>query len=275
MTVSLAGYRLTRNLPVSVLDQPVVQDIYVVSTADVERIYATDGKNPTLGRALVIADLQKEDGTPLAGIPLTDVKLLDPLGAPVLGVIGPYTINAVGDIVPATLVTELHNGKVRVAFLDVPAGISVVTATYTVAANILTVRGQIAALADGVTFGFAGTPMGGMPPPMPILDPLFEMHIYPRLQKAAAGGLACGNCHTLGGSGAILIMDAPATEVLASLKAKLGLIDITTPANSLLLTKPLYELPPTLQNHPNATFADINDRDYALFMLWIQNGAKP
>ena len=43
----------------------------------------------------------------------------------------------------------------------------------------------------------------------------------------------------------------------------------------MLLTKPLYEPPPLIQNHPNATFIDINDPDYKLFMLWISNGLKP
>ena len=43
-----------------------------------------------------------------------------------------------------------------------------------------------------------------------------------------------------------------------------------TPADSLLLTKPLYDDPP---NHPNATFLDMNDPDYIVFLQWITQGA--
>ena len=68
--------------------------------------------------------------------------------------------------------------------------------------------------------------------------------------------------------------DVPAT-VLANMQAITGVINLAAPADSLLLTKPLYEPPGTPQNHPNATFLDVNDPDYKLFLLWITNGAKP
>jgi hypothetical protein len=42
-----------------------------------------------------------------------------------------------------------------------------------------------------------------------------------------------------------------------------------------LLKRPLYEAPPAPQDHPNATFLDVNAPDYKLFLLWITNGAKP
>ena len=54
-----------------------------------------------------------------------------------------------------------------------------------------------------------------------------------------------------------------------------GVINAVTPADSFLLKRPLYEAPPTPQDHPNATFIDVNDSDYKLFLLWITNGAKP
>jgi len=103
--------------------------------------------------------------------------------------------------------------------------------------------------------------------------PRFTADIYPRLQTAANGGRGCANCHTVGGQGAVAVFNALPSDVLAALKAKPGLLDLTTPANSLLLTKPLYEQPPLVQNHPNATFVDANDPDYKRILLWIQQGA--
>ena len=82
----------------------------------------------------------------------------------------------------------------------------------------------------------------------------------------------CANCHTLGGpAGGAIKYDDPAALTLTNMKAIPGLLDLTTPALSLFLTKPLYE--PAPYNHPNATFIDINDPDYKLFLLWITQGA--
>jgi len=73
----------------------------------------------------------------------------------------------------------------------------------------------------------------------------------------------------------VLPYDDAAATVLSHMQAITGVIDLATPANSLFLHKPLYEPPPTLQDHPNATFLDANDPDYKLFLLWITQGAKP
>ena len=107
-----------------------------------------------------------------------------------------------------------------------------------------------------------------------ITNPTFATHIYPKLQKAALGGLGCANCHTAGGpAGGVIQYDLGATITLENMRARPGLINLIAPANSLLLTKPLYE--PAPYNHPNATFIDINDADYKLFLLWITQGTLP
>ncbi|HVK76294.1 MAG TPA: hypothetical protein VM734_23365 [Kofleriaceae bacterium] len=98
----------------------------------------------------------------------------------------------------------------------------------------------------------------------------FTLDVYPRLQKAANGGLGCANCHTAGGLAAILQYDLPAAEAHAAILARPGVVTVATPATSLLLTKPLYEDPP---NHPNATFVNPLDPDYLVIMEWIQQGA--
>ena len=128
--------------------------------------------------------------------------------------------------------------------------------------------------ADGATLALTGGIAGGSGRDGRLTDPTFATDIYPRLQKAAAGGLGCANCHTAAGPRRVLPYDDTAGVTLANIKAIAGVINLTTPGDSLFLTNPLYEPTPP-QNHPNATFLDINDPDYKLFLLWITNGAKP
>ena len=275
-SVSRTNYRATRNAPVAVEGTEVTSDIYLLSSADVIRQYATDGKTPAAGKAFVVADLQRNNGTPLAGVPLTDVKLVDAANAPVPGVIGPYVFGALGDLTPVgPTQTETQGGKARVAFLDVPPG------NFSLKVTALDGQGQpqtitttVTTVADGATLvrsgGMGGGGGGGGGN---VTNPRFAQDVFPRLQTAANGGRACANCHTTGGPGGVLVLNALPADVLAMLKAKVGLIDLVTPASSLLLTKPLYEPPPTPQNHPNATFVDLNDNDYKLILLWITQGA--
>jgi len=158
----------------------------------------------------------------------------------------------------------------------VPPGTFSLKVTYPGGAGDITDITSVTSTADGAVLALSGG-IGSGGPGSAITDPKFSVDIYPRLQRAAVGGLGCANCHTLGGPGAIIQYDLPAAMVLASLlpAAPNGRVDTTTPANSLLLTKPLYEPPPLTQNHPNATFIDINDPDYKLITLWISNGLKP
>ena len=213
LVATLPSYRPTRNAAVSVADMPVMQDVYVLSIQDVKNQYTVLGKLPTAGTAFVAAELRKNNGSPLEGIPLANVTLLD-----------------------------AQNNT------------------------------QISVVADGATLAVSGGAgmMGGTPP-----TPSFATDIYPRLQRAAQGGLGCANCHTASGPAAVLPYDDTAATVLSHMKAITGVIDLATPANSLFLHKPLYEPPPTPQDHPNATFLDVNDPDYKLLLSWITQGAKP
>ena len=279
VSASHTSYRPTRNL-VAVGDTAIAQDLYLMSATDINRQYATAGRTPAAGRAFVVADLLRSNGTPMAGVALTGVRLVDAAGAPAAGVLGPYVIGDAGDIVIGRTQTETHAGKARVAILDAPA------ASLTLKISFLDGQGQtqtvttpVTTAADGATLvrsgGVSGTSGGATPAPGGnVLAPQFVADIYPRLQTAANGGRGCANCHTIGGLGAVAVFNALPAGVLATLKAKTGLIDTASPARSLLLTKPLYELPPTVQNHPNATFVDPSDPDYKLIQLWIQQGAQ-
>lgn len=271
------GYRPTRNAAMTVADMPVTYDVYLMTEQDVKNQYTAVGATPLAGTAIVIAELRRNNNTPLEGIPLANVQLLTTNNQPVAGVKGPYFFNAGGSVDMALTTATAYQGRSRVAYLDVPPGTYTLAVTYTNAQNQNTTNNTpLTTVADGGTLALSGgTGGGGGGSGTDVTDPSFAMHIYPKLQRAGAGGLGCANCHTLSGPAAVLKYDDPAGTVLANLTARPGVINAIAPADSFLLKRPLYEPPPAIQDHPNATFLDVNDADYKLFLLWITNGAKP
>ncbi|MDX2091819.1 MAG: carboxypeptidase-like regulatory domain-containing protein [Kofleriaceae bacterium] len=273
-------YRPTRSAPIVIAGESVVQDIYLMTLADVARQYATTNNPLAPGKAFFAAELQRANGNPMIDIPLADITLVDGLGAPVPGVKGPYVFGSLGDIDPELTTTAAFGGKARIAFLDVPPGTYSLKVSYTdggggikthTTSAMFVENGATIALskpAGGMGGGGGG---GGMTSPAQILTPKFGVDIYPLLQRASAGGLGCGNCHTATGAAAVLPFDGGAQITLDLMKARVGVLDLVAPANSLFLTKPLYEPAPV--NHPNATFLDINDEYYKLFLRWITQGA--
>jgi hypothetical protein len=272
------GYRPTRNAAMTVADMPVTYDVYLMTDQDVKNNYTAVGALPVAGTAIVIADLRRNNNTPLEGIALGAVQLLTTNNQPVAGVKGPYFFNAAGSLDTGITTSAAFNGRVRVAYLDVPPGTFTLAVTYTNAQNQPTTNNTpLTTVADGGTLALSGGTGGdgGGGGGGNVTDPSFAMHIYPKLQRAGAGGLGCANCHTLSGPAAVLKYDDPAGTVLANMTARPGVINAIAPADSFLLKRPLYEPPPAVQDHPNATFLDVNDADYKLFLLWITNGAKP
>jgi hypothetical protein len=288
LVASKTNYRPTRNPSVAVNDMPVVQDIYAMTVQDVRNQYTGLGKTPATGTAFIAVELVRHNGMPLEGIPATDIALLDAANQPVTTG-GVYFFNAQGALDTAATTATAYNGHSRAAILDVPPGSYTLAVTYPAGmGGNMQDNTTVAAEADGATYapsyiatgddggGGMGSGSGGGSGmgSGSATDPSFASDIYPRLQRAGAGGLGCANCHTATGPAAVLPYDdAPAT-VLDHMKTLPGVLDLTTPANSLFLTNPLYEPTPP-QNHPNATFLDTNDPDYKLFLLWITNGAKP
>ena len=268
-SVAHANYRPTRNVPVAVADMPVTQDLFMMASADVDRQYLKANATPVgAGKAFLTVELKLDTGTPLEGIPLANITLVDAANAPVPGIVGPFFFGTLGDVDPAVTTATAVNGRSRAAILDVPPGSYTLKVVYPGAGGDQTMTVPVTAVADGATLAATGGGGGGST----ALNPKFTTDIYPRLQKAAAGGLGCANCHTLGGpAGGVLKFDDPADVTLTNMKALPGVIDLVTPASSMFLTYPLYE--PAPYNHPNATFLDINDPDYKLFLTWIQQGA--
>ncbi|HEY4181511.1 MAG TPA: hypothetical protein VGM90_31910 [Kofleriaceae bacterium] len=272
-----ANYRATRTQAIAVADQPVVQDIQVVAVGDVNRQYTTTGAAAVANTGFVAAELKKNDGTPFEGLAIaTAITLVDANDTAIAGV-KIFGVGAAGDVLPtdpmvaASTTTTAFGGKARVFLLDVPAGAATLKVSYLDALNnAQTLTAPVITTANGASVII----VGGSPtdPAAAITNPKFTTDIYPRLQKAGAGGLGCANCHTLGGQAAVLQYDLGAAATLDAIKAA-GVL-VTTPgieATSKFLTYPLYEPAPV--NHVNATFLDINDANYKLFLLWITQGA--
>jgi hypothetical protein len=246
-----------------------------MSTQDIQNQYVSiNSPTPVAGTAFVTAELRRNNNTALE-VPLTNVRLLDENLAVVTNVKGPYAYNSAGNVDMNATMVVASQGRARVAYFDVPPGTYTLDVAYQNAQNqTVSNSTSLTTVADGATLVLSGGMQGGGGG-NGVTDPLFAMHIYPKLQRAALGGLGCANCHTLSGPAAVLKYDDPAATVLQNMMARPGVINTTTPADSLLLKRPLYEQPPAMQDHPNATFIDTNDADYKLFLLWITNGAKP
>jgi len=278
---SRANYRTTRNVPVSVAAMPVMQDQYAVSEDYVTSQYnlLTPTKTPVGGTGYLAALLEKPDGSALTGVTLANVTLLTTATPPTpVTVTGPYFIGANNEIDQALTVSTAETvGQMttaQVALMDIPPGTYTLSVTYingmgTSVTNTTTVI----IAADSATLAVS---QGQMANPT-VTNPSFATDIYPKLQSAANGGLGCGNCHTAGGPGAVLKYDDPEATVYANILAAPGVV-VTNPvppatvASSLLLVNPLY---PPSNGHPNASFLDVNDPNYQLFLLWITQGAKP
>ena len=272
---SHANFHTSRSSIIAVADVDLTLDLYAAANGDVARQATSVGGTNTAG-TLVAIDLQKDNGDPFTGLALTAITLVDTNNAAVAGVLGPYFFGAAGDL-DLAVVTSTAYGTVpraRAGFLNVPAGTYNVITTFNDGAA-RTYKTPIIVDAGGVTLTLSGGTNANLTAVSTVTDPSFATDIYPRLQKASKGGLGCGGCHTAGGLGAVLPYDnADPAVTLAAIKAAAGVINATTPAASLFLTYPLYETTPP-QNHPNATFLDVNDPNYKLFLLWITNGTKP
>ncbi|HEX7700416.1 MAG TPA: hypothetical protein VF403_06840 [Kofleriaceae bacterium] len=272
---SHANFRTSRSSIITVADVDLTENLYALASADVTRQFSSVGVTAASG-TIVAIDVQKDNGDPFPGLALTAITLVDPNNLAVTGVAGPFFFGAAGDLDLAVITSTAYGAvpKTRAAFLNVPPGSYTVITTFNDGAA-RTYKTPIIVDAGGATITLSGGANANLTAVSTVLDPSFATDIYPRLQKASIGGLGCGNCHTANGLAAVLPYDnADPAVTLAAIKAAAGVINATTPAASLFLTKPLYETTPP-QNHANATFLDVNDPSYKLFLVWITNGTKP
>ena len=248
--------------------------LHVTSSQQTSVQYGAVGLTATLGTAVVYVNLVDNLGAPLVGVPTGDITLVDLAGAPVPGVQGPFFFSAIGNLTRNLEQSTAFAGKARVGFLDCPVGSYEIKVNYQNAQNQpQTFTVPVTCAADGLTLAATGDMGGGGGG---LMNLTFTADIYPILQRPAINpaGRACAavGCHNQGGLAPIRFDDL-AANVHAAIIARPGVVSLLTPADSLILTKPLYELPPALQNHPNATFLTVEDNDYKKILAWIEQGA--
>jgi hypothetical protein len=144
-----SGFHTTRSDAIVVGEAAVVTDVEVVADADVARQFATVGEVVSVGTGLVFVDLLDDGGSPLVGVPVPDITLLDGIGSPVGD--GPFFFGAAGDMVTnGTLGASAEfGGRARVGFLNCPPG----TYDLTVFTVEHTYETAVQCVADGVTLG--------------------------------------------------------------------------------------------------------------------------
>ncbi|HTR52285.1 MAG TPA: hypothetical protein VMJ10_16335 [Kofleriaceae bacterium] len=271
---SRANYRTTRNVPVTVAAMPVMQDQLVVSEDYITSQYnlLTPPKTPVGGTGYLAALLEKPDGTALTGVTLASVVLQTTATPPTtVTVTGPYFVGSNNEIdqnlTVSTAETVGTMTTAQVAMMDIPPGTYTLSVTYTNGmGQSVTNTTTVIIAADAATLAVSKGQNA-----LTITTPSFATDIYPKLQSAGNGGLGCANCHTAGGPGEVLKYDDPEATVYANIMAA-NVVNTTTPASSLILVNPLY---PPSNGHPNASFLDVTDPNYELFLAWITQGAKP
>jgi hypothetical protein len=269
LVAARANYLTTRNAITTVGGSDVIQNVFVLAETDVQRQYSSVGSAENGADGYIEVQLEQADGTPLTGIATTAIVLMDEAGSAVP--VSTYFAGAVGDLDTAitTSTAEGSNGA-RAGLLNVPKGqySLAVTAAATTIYTPLVVDGGAATLVT------SGGPGAASTAPIPT-QPSFATDIYPRLQTAANGGLGCANCHTATGPAGAnsLPYDGAEAATFTLVTTTAGVVVLATPATSLFVVNPLYSVTP--HNHPNATFLDVNDPDYKLFLAWITAGAKP
>lgn len=280
-------YRPTINPSVLVGNTDLTANVYAISEIFLTQQLTNVGLlQLATDTTVVYAELVDDLGDPLVGVPAADIQLLDALGAPVVGLSGPYFIGANNQIHPTEaggalapiLASEEHDGKVRVVFLNVLPGNH--TLSLPNPADALTpYTASVNAVANGATIVRNREIAGGAadllkPPPAGTL--FFTTDIHPMLQSIADKGYGCttSGCHNNLNAAELPILrfDKDATLVYTDMANLLGTIDIATPEESMIYSKPMRELV-GLQNHPNFTCATAESPLCDGIMKWLLEGA--
>jgi hypothetical protein len=259
------AYLATANTVISVRGEGTRTSLSVVSRDYRERQHAAADLGIAARATMVIVELEDERGAGLTGLPHDGIALLNAQNRR-LG-LGPFNMSETG-ILPrgraARATVADGRGRVRIAFLNAPAGVHRLVVAATRDGRLDRTATLVIAPEDGV--GLARAVLA----PATAGRPAFAEDIYPMLQRVAFGGLGCASCHTTGGTAGDLVLDVEVVTVHERLLRQPGVVHLATPQESLLLTKPQFEDPP---DHPNATWLTDLDPNYRRILAWIRSGA--
>lgn len=247
--------------------------LYILGEQDLQALATAYGKTPNPACGTVVAEVKN-----LANQGQANLKYVALTG---VDYEGPYFLNEGGLPDPTKTATTASG---RVVFFNVCSpGVTAVnpntTARLTVEDQNYTVTTPVylniyanAATRGVVQVAAGNDPLPQTPEPLPpdeLID--FTTHVYPIIVKEG-----CAACHAVGGAAAVtgLYMTGTPYEVYNALKNDPirgpVRVNLEYPAQSYVLTKPLYEEPP---NHPNAAFPSTDYPDYLTILHWIQQGA--
>lgn len=261
-----ATHRPTIDDEVWIDSESIEYQVRVVSRGDAERQHATAGLAVDPEAGMVIVELVDGDGAALTGLSRDEVSLINPATGEVAA--QPLFIGALGDVDPALDTSAAFAGRSRAVFLNVGEGVW----------DLMVSCGQCDPISEAikpvpVTPGGASLTTAALPASAPGQGPATGFaRVHRILQRGAEGGAGCANCHTAGGSAGLLPFDLEPADLYSALTARPDVVDTGSPADSLLLSKPLYEVP---ANHPNATWVSTDHPDYQAILEWIEGGAAP
>jgi hypothetical protein len=229
---------------------PVVSESYLASLATACVV------EPTAANGVLFVRLVDDQGAPRAGVTAADLAFT---GGPDME--GPCFLDAA--MMPDPALTASSSSGYAVYFEVAPGSVEVgiaASATVTVDMAVSPVNAGTVTLAEARVSD--GAPM--LPVNVSFADDVFPIF-------TARGCIAC---HTGAGEGkklGNLALNAvnPAYDELVL--ESLTRVNRENPEASLLLTKPLLEVP---ANHQNATFTSTQDPDYLKILVWIGEGAK-
>lgn len=255
---SATDYRPTFSEVVTVVDRDL-DDVHarVVSGTYIDGLAAAFGVTPTAAKGIVIVRLVDASGSPRANVPAAQLLLAG-------STTGPFFLDANGN--PAPTAAASSASGYAIWFECLPG----ITAAGQAAAATITVDMAISPVAAGhITLAIARV-TDGAPPPLPT-NVSFVGTVVPIF--TARGCIACHGANGPGKALGGFDLNGGAEKVYKELVEERPGIRVNTamPEASLVLTKPLYEVPP---NHQNGTFASTQDPDYRKILAWIKEGAK-
>jgi hypothetical protein len=260
-------HRATFSRLIEVIDQDLENvDVPVTSEMYLSTLATAFNVTQTAANGVLFVRLTDATGMPRAGVARTSLAL--PAGGP--AVRGPFFLDA--SMMPAPTLMASSTSGYAVFFEVAPSSVSLAAAT---GANVTLDMPASPINASAVTIADAKVTDG--PPPVLPTNVSFSRDVFPIFGPAPMGR-GCVACHSSDGQGRKLgnlalnqpnpsynELKDPATTPNAQR------VNLLMPEASLLLVKPLLEMPP---NHQNATFATTLDKDYLKILVWIREGAK-
>lgn len=228
--------------------------------------------------SVVVGQILDETGNAVAGMSASDIQVTGGDDNVDWRKMGPYFLNANGS---AGNNSTSQGAGLFVVYVEMPAGVADPASMHIELAASTGTGDAAKYYGPTHTAAYRGTPAvtwanlqetGNVPPGVGTVA--FDGQIYPLFLPTSDGGYGCQGCHTNQGGatpagGLNLWGGADVAYQSLDPANHPARVNLTTPATSTLLTKPLY--PATA--HPIFAWGSTNDAAYKLILKWIEEGA--